>query len=333
MELIVNAPAVASSSRGVRRYTDAVMRHLRWPEGIEMLAAGRSRSLARPRELLYRGRRDVVLWTPCQRGPLWAHNHVVTVHDCINVEYVYARDWRLSAYKRLFNAILNNAAAIVAISAATKSAILRNYAVDDARIQVVRSGEDAFATPTEDVMPVDATAAPPFILMVINSLPHKNAVMACSALASSKAVAERIPVRIVGDLPESAVAACRKAGVVLEVHQAVDDRALRHWYRTCRFLCSPSLDEGHNLPIAEALACGARILCSDIPVHREYYQGRVVFFDPRRRDSMVDALDAAIAGSIEWPPALAADSRRSFAEVARDYESIFTAVGRHATTR
>jgi glycosyltransferase involved in cell wall biosynthesis len=323
-KLIINAAAAALSSRGVQRYLEGVTRHLRWPNVIEMLPLGRYRSLERARELLRRGRPDAIFWTPCQRGPLWAHNHVVTVHDCINVEYIYARDWRLGGYRRMFNVVLDNAAAIVAISEATKGAILRNFDVDESRVVVVRSGEDAFAPVADDVLPTDSPPTP-FILMVTNRLPHKNAQMACSALASSKAAATHMQLRVVGELPANAVEACRNSGLVLETHTWVDDQTLRHWYRTCKFLISPSLDEGHNMPIAEALACGATVLCSDIPVHREYYDGRVAFFDPRRRESIVHAIDDALDGRIQ-PPSSAVAVRRSFADVARDYEAIFTAV-------
>jgi glycosyltransferase involved in cell wall biosynthesis len=249
------------------------------------------------------------------------------VHDCISIEYVYAGDWRLGAYRRMFNRVLDNAAAIVAISKATKAAILRNFDVEESRIRVVRSGDDTILPLAEDAMPTDARTAP-FVLMVINTLPHKNADMACSALASSKAAAMRMQLRVVGELPASAIATCRDSGLELEVHAGVDDRTLRDWYRTCSFLISPSLDEGHNLPIAEALAHGARVLCSDIAVHREYYDGRVIFFDPRRRDSLVHAIDAVLDGRAQWPSPLRPVDHRSFADVARDYEAVFTAVAR-----
>ena len=145
MDLIVNGPAVRLSSPGVRRYFSAVMRHLSWPGNLEILESARWKYLERPRELLRRGRSDAIFWTPCQRGPLRVRNHVITVHDCINVEYVYRGDWRLPVYRRLFNQVLDGASVVVAISQATKAAILRNYRVDEAKIRVVRSGYDALS--------------------------------------------------------------------------------------------------------------------------------------------------------------------------------------------
>lgn len=103
MDLTINTAAVAASSRGVRRYYASVMKSLNWPGRVETLDSGGGGAAGRIRELLLRGRSDAILWTPCQRGPLRAHNHVITVHDCINVDYVYRHDWRLPIYRRMMH--------------------------------------------------------------------------------------------------------------------------------------------------------------------------------------------------------------------------------------
>jgi hypothetical protein len=55
MDLIVNGPAVALSSHGVRRYHAGIMRHLRWPGRVEVIDSALNRALERPRELLRGG--------------------------------------------------------------------------------------------------------------------------------------------------------------------------------------------------------------------------------------------------------------------------------------
>src|SRR5215510_13190013 len=103
MDLLINRPAAARSSRGVRRFVDRMLAHLNWPGRVEAMRDARWAPLARPYELIRRGRPDAILWTPCQRGPLCAHHHVITVHDCISLEYIYRGDWRLPAYRRLMS--------------------------------------------------------------------------------------------------------------------------------------------------------------------------------------------------------------------------------------
>lgn len=49
----------------------------------------------------------------------------------------------------------------------------------------------------------------------------------------------------------------------------VTDLELSHLYASCSLFCFPSLDEGFGIPPLEATAMGAKVLISDIPVHRE----------------------------------------------------------------
>jgi glycosyltransferase involved in cell wall biosynthesis len=331
MDLIVNGPAAALSSLGVRRYFAGVIRHLAWSGKVEILPSNLSRSVERARELFRRGRRDAIFWTPCQRGPLWAMHHVVTVHDCINVEYVHREDWRLGVYLKLFNQILDNAEAVVAISQSTKAAILRNYDVSTDKIVVIPSGVGSLGTEGETTPASRAGRASsktqvPFVLLIANTLPHKNTTAACLAYAQSRCAKAGVMLRVVGSLPSSALEVSTKAGFLLEVRSDVGDAELSRWYTECLFLFSPSLAEGHNLPIGEALAHGANVLCSDIDVHREFYDHQVAFFDPRSQESMVAALDSAIDREGRWFARPAATRSRSLRDVSADYKVLFTSI-------
>ncbi len=45
----------------------------------------------------------------------------------------------------------------------------------------------------------------------------------------------------------------------------VPDAALPDWYRAAELFVYPSRYEGFGLPVVEAMACGAPVLCSDAP--------------------------------------------------------------------
>jgi glycosyltransferase involved in cell wall biosynthesis len=324
MDLIINGVAVNRSSLGARRYFDGIYDRLTWPGRVQITALPKHKALERPMELLHRGRRDAIFWSPSHRGPVAAHNHVITVLDCINVEYTYRGDWRLPLFRKFFNATLNRATAIVTISSATRDAVLRNYRVDPDKVIAI-PGPIAMAPPGKsgDRTPGPrATEEPPFVLMIANPLPHKNTGAALQALAASSAARRGIALRVVGSLAPQALDACRATGCSVQVHTGVDDETLSSWLSTCQFLFSPSLDEGLNLPIAEALNLGANVLCSDIPVHREFYDGQVAWFDPCRVDAMRQALDDAFDRPGPWPRR-PGGRRPSFDDVTASYRQLF----------
>ena len=62
-------------------------------------------------------------------------------------------------------------------------------------------------------------------------------------------------------------------------HDLTNDE-LNSLYKNCLFYCSMSLFEGYSLTPAEALMHGKRLLLSDIPTHREVYDGLALFVNP-----------------------------------------------------
>lgn len=321
--LIVNAAAAYQSSRGVMRYFDTVLKYLELPYEITMTPTRSSRYLAKLIELVALGEAGAVLWSPSHRGPLFARNHVVTVHDCINVEYVYRRGWQSALIRALNQKMFDNAKSVVAISNSTRDALLRNYVIDPGVISVIPSSCHVELGEWQPRLS-GFKSSMPYVLMVTNSLEHKNAVRACIALRDSGIVKRGLGLRVVGSLPPEAINICQHSGIDLKIFSMIDDRELQDMYRGCRFFLSASLEEGHNLTIAEGLACGARVLCSDIAAHREFYAGYVEFFDPRDTDSMIWALEQEYGR--DFFPSAPVRWKRTFADVASEYRNVFDSI-------
>jgi glycosyltransferase involved in cell wall biosynthesis len=287
-------------------------------------APGRSSALDRLREWVHLGGKDELFWTPCQRGSLLDGAQVITVHDCINVEHVYRHDWRVGAFKAIFDRVLERARVVVAISEATRNALLRCYSVDPKKLTVIRSPSDL---PMAPAVPRQITAFPPFVLIVTNSLPHKNTLLACRAFAASRLPREGVSLCVVGALSIEARAVIDRANVRLVECAGVSDAELVALYRDCAFLFSPSLAEGHNLTIAEARCVGAPVLCSDIDVHREFFQDQAMFFNPTDVDSAVHAIETIwgeVGPCAERTPATFG---RGIDVVAKDYLDLFRRAG------
>jgi glycosyltransferase involved in cell wall biosynthesis len=97
----------------------------------------------------------------------------------------------------------------------------------------------------------------------------------------------------------AAVAAAREAGLLLDVVDgSLDDAALLARYHAARWLLAPSLEEGFDLPVAEALRAGLAVVASDIPAHRDLLdlgaEGLLLVPPPRQS-----------GGAWSWPEAVA----------------------------
>lgn len=81
--------------------------------------------------------------------------------------------------------------------------------------------------------------------------------------------------------------------------EGLSESELRWCYRQCEALVAPSVTEGFGLPIAEGLLAGCRIICSDIPAHREIGGDRCTLV--RLGNQAEEKLAAAICSALRKP--------------------------------
>lgn len=89
-------------------------------------------------------------------------------------------------------------------------------------------------------------------------------------------------------------------------HAGVTDQELSWLYANCEILIAPSSIEGFGLPVAEALQCGATVVCSDIPAFREVAGNAAQYFDLYTSSpaiAMADAAAVAIQAPTKWTEA------------------------------
>ena len=223
--------------------------------------------------------------------------YVVTIHD-LGVEYLpgyhqFPQRYYLDLASRY---AAKRADAVIAVSKATKRDLIKQYAIATKKIFVVPEGVDRRLFRPSSKSEVQSVKSKfkikePYILFVGTVQPRKNLEMLIKAFSllvgsrnkTTNYVLQTTNLLIAGKLGwdyQEILEAPKKFGVEDRVkflgYVARED--LPSLYSGATVLAAPSLFEGFDLPILEALSCGCRVVASDIPPHREIY--RKIFHFP-----------------------------------------------------
>jgi len=237
---------------------------------------------------------------------------VVTLHDL----YPYEIPMNFGFPKFIFNrAVLRQclraAGAIACVSEATRLR-LRQYAPP----AVCRSsatiynciGNSFDSEPVaSSVSPIPAWNNEPFLLCVAQHRRNKNIcslIRAFDRLIGSGWIDDHAKLVIVGtrgpDTPRILrLVRKKKLGNRIHFLEGLSESELQWCYRQCQVLVAPSLTEGFDLPVAEGLLAGCRIVCSSIPAHREIAGAGCSFV--LLRDNSAEDLAAAVADILAEP--------------------------------
>ncbi len=171
------------------------------------------------------------------------------------------------------------AARIAVDSDWTRDEVARVLGVELERLTVVAPQADAFFTPLQDgadrlPIPLEGKR---YVLLVGVRERRKNARLALEACARALRGDETLVV--VGALSPAdrtrALALRLRCGEI-----AASDRTLRTLYRGAALVLVPSLAEGFGLVAAEAIACGAAVVASNVSALPEATRGAALLLDP-----------------------------------------------------
>ena len=230
---------------------------------------------------------------------------VVTVHDLTlrRTPWAMQAETRATLEKQLERTIAR-ARAILTPSQTVRSELLEHAGAAPDAVHVTWEAGRLDATPAGDL---PAGVPERFVLHVGTIEPRKNLAILLAAWPRLRALLPDAPPLVLcgkrGWRHESIGAALARAtdeGWLIHAGYA-PDAVVHGLYRRAAAVVCPSVYEGFGLPLVEAMAAGAPLVCSDIPVFREVAADAAVFAPPDDAAAWAGALarllsDADLAG-------------------------------------
>jgi glycosyltransferase involved in cell wall biosynthesis len=268
-----------------------------------------------PLELLARQPRPDLLHSLDHVAPAWGGwRSVVTLHDLAFELYPATHTPASRAYDAATGDSVRHAQRVIAVSQRTASDAVRLLGVDPSRVRVVpEAAGPAFGPrPREHLAPLARRFGfredQPYVLFVGTLEPRKNVPLLLEAFAG---VRQRVDAQLVlvgarGWLDEPIFAAHARSNVGEAAHFVgwVDEADLAVLYSHAGVLALPSLYEGFGLPVLEAMACGAPVVCSNAGPLPEVAADAAILLPPTDPAVWADAIVRILS-----QPRLAADLR------------------------
>jgi glycosyltransferase involved in cell wall biosynthesis len=235
---------------------------------------------------------------------------LVGVHDTIleDLPHLTTPTLRARLASRLKERVaMRRAALLFTVSEASRRSLAGRLGVAPEKLAVVPEAPDAVFGPRTGEALLHGLAeagldpGSRFFLFWGGISPHKNVETLVDAYAGLCAESDDPPLLVlVGEMSDdpylSSAASVRERiarhGLEERVRTPgfVSDEALACLCSAATAVVLPSLAEGFGLPAVEAAACGAPLVLSDLPAHRETLDGAALFFDPIDTSALVEHL-------------------------------------------
>jgi len=198
----------------------------------------------------------------------------------------------ISAYVgSLLPILATKATLVLAVSAFVKKCLQEQFGVDPTKVLVVHNSADEIfqmvtnrAQVAHQLRLLGAPAR--YFLFVGRWRPHKNLGLLLKSYTALRSSGKEIPRLVLVTRPDrdlgvenALLAQLRDDGHAI-VFEGCDDAHLSVLYNGALALVAPSVIEGFDLPVVEAMACGTPVLLSSIPAHKEVAGRAGIFFSP-----------------------------------------------------
>jgi glycosyltransferase involved in cell wall biosynthesis len=233
--------------------------------------------------------------------------YIVSVNDVTVFSPHFALPWyRKAGFRWLLSRAVHGAETVVTISETVKGDLVREFGLPPGKIRVIYPWvkETFFEPPPASGSPVSGE----YLLYLGLRIAHKNVEGVIRAFLLLLDDFPKLKLVIAGsrystpDMIDRWKGDPRLMGRLIEIPDPSDDDIARLFGGAKAFVF-PSFAEGFGLPPLEAMASGAPVVCSDIPVFREVYGDAVLYVDPNRPEAIAAGIrevleDPGLSGSL-----------------------------------
>lgn len=251
-------------------------------------------------------------FSPIPAAPLRSEIPVVaTVHDLIPLLFFEPEKKTGMIYHRkkllLWLGIqsLRKADGIVTVSESTRQDLIKKFPTLNSRtLTVIHEAPCVNPTATKvETAPVDLPPIPGnYLLYVGGHAPHKNLSRLAAAFAQIAKQFPTLQLVIVGwgtpalvNRTRKTIAAYQLKDRVLILPNTLTSSQLSALYRHCQLFVYPSLYEGFGLPLLEAMANQAPVICSNTSSLPEVAGDAALYFNPYSVDDIAKTLHQALS--------------------------------------
>ncbi len=231
------------------------------------------------------------------------YGSIVTIHD-LAMDRIPQTSRKLfgqrSSFRRSRRTALR-ASRVIAVSQHTATDIADLYGVPAERIKVVHNGPGGDFSPVEDRTRIDSVKSrygihgDNFILVSGGAEPRKNVERVIEAFGRVPDLRAKFQLIILGGLERGAEALyqaiqCADLTPVVGFVGHVPAEDLQSLYSSCSLFAFVSLYEGFGMPVLEAMACGAPVICSNTSALPEVAGDAALLVDPTSMEAIANAI-------------------------------------------
>lgn len=328
LRLAVDARDLPSDTRGIGRYTRAILRRLVQNGGFDLtlLAYGPfpGRHRARMRAAIGSDRFRIsshargceVIWHPAN-GTFFKSTipSVVTIHDAVPFRYASPDPKAREHQQAPFLRSIQSGSRFIAVSNFGRQELIDVFNLNSERIEVIYHGVDAQFSPGDDRahLPADLREQPYLLFVGDTGAAELRKNFPLLYQAYRTAFPQSGPPLVVVGPTDPQLEGVRYAGLAAGDASGGGDAFLRDLYRGALALCVPSYHETFGMPMVEAMACGTPVLASRASCLPEIAGNAALYAEPHDAEGWAQILTQIV----QSPELRTQLSERGFAQARR----------------